>query len=131
MDKAELTVFYDGGCPACSREIALYRRRELTGRVAWIDLAQNPEALTPHGVTLEEGMRYLHAFGVDGQRHAGVDAFIEIWRRVPGCRPLAALVGFPGIRALAQLGYRLFARYLRPRLRRVCPVPGPSPKELS
>lgn len=131
MHETELTVFYDGDCPACSREIALYRRRERTGRVTWIDLARHPEALARHGVALEDGMRYLHAFGADGRSHVGVDAFIEIWRRVPGCRPLAALVGLPGLRALAQCGYRLFAHYVRPRLRRACPVPASSPKELS
>ncbi len=131
MHEAELTVFYDGGCPACSREIALYRRRERTGRVAWIDLAREPEALAQHGVALEEGMRYLHAFGADGRRHVGVDAFIEIWRRVPGCRALAALAALPGVHAAARFGYRLFARQVRPRLRRACPLPTSSPKEMS
>ncbi|MEC8852758.1 MAG: DCC1-like thiol-disulfide oxidoreductase family protein, partial [Pseudomonadota bacterium] len=36
---APLTIFYDGGCPLCAREIAFYRRRAGAGRLDWIDVA--------------------------------------------------------------------------------------------
>lgn len=120
---AELTVFYDGGCPACSREIDVYRRRERGARIAWIDLTDGAAELARHGVDFDAAMRFLHAIGADGTRHVGIDAFIEIWRRVPGFRLLARIAGVPGVRTIAQAGYRQFALRVRPRLRRRCPLP--------
>jgi predicted DCC family thiol-disulfide oxidoreductase YuxK len=124
----ELTVFYDGGCPACSREIALYRRREIAGRVAWVDLWSARSALDAHGIAFEDAMRFLHAVGADGTRHVGVDAFVEIWRRVPGFRAAALVAGLPGARSLAGVAYRAFAVWVRPRLPRRCDVT-PHPRE--
>jgi predicted DCC family thiol-disulfide oxidoreductase YuxK len=107
----EFTVFYDGGCPACNREIDIYRCRERGGRIDWVGLSDGA------------AMRLLHAIGADGTRHVGIDAFIEIWCRVPGFRPLARIASLPGVRHGAQAAYRLFALRLRPRLRRRRPLP--------
>jgi predicted DCC family thiol-disulfide oxidoreductase YuxK len=124
----ELTVFYDGGCPACSREIDLYRRRESAGRVAWVNLWTAREALQARGISFDEAMRFLHALDADGVRHVGVEAFIEIWRRVPGFGAAAFFAGLPGVRTLAGLAYRVFATWVRPRLPRRCALP-PSQNE--
>lgn len=122
----ELTVFYDGGCPACSREIDLYRRRETAGRVAWVDLWRAGDALHAHGIAFDEAMRFLHAVDADGARHVGVDAFIEIWRRIPGFGAAAFAVGLPGVRTLAGAAYRAFAVWVRPRMPRRCDVLPPN-----
>lgn len=42
-----LSVFYDGDCPLCQREIAFYRRRSGAERIRWIDVASCDEAVLP------------------------------------------------------------------------------------
>ena len=39
MANPQLTVFFDGACPICSREIAHYRRRDSEGRLRLVDIA--------------------------------------------------------------------------------------------
>ena len=31
-------MFYDGGCPLCSREVAHYRRLDRRNNVSWVDI---------------------------------------------------------------------------------------------
>jgi predicted DCC family thiol-disulfide oxidoreductase YuxK len=52
----------------------------------------------------------------------GVDAFIEIWKVLPGYGWLARTVSIPPVHALAGLGYAVFAkiRPLLPRKTRSC-----------
>jgi predicted DCC family thiol-disulfide oxidoreductase YuxK len=43
---ARLTVFHDGACPLCRREIALMRRLDRRGRIEFVDVA-DPAASCP------------------------------------------------------------------------------------
>jgi predicted DCC family thiol-disulfide oxidoreductase YuxK len=36
-----LTVWFDGGCPLCRREIALMRRLDRRGRIDFVDVADD------------------------------------------------------------------------------------------
>lgn len=43
------TVYYDGACPLCQREISFYRQRKGAEAVRWVDVAQDdaPKDLGP------------------------------------------------------------------------------------
>ena len=44
-----VTVFYDGGCALCSKEIAHYVRLDrVRQRMRWIDITRNEHRLTEH-----------------------------------------------------------------------------------
>ena len=43
---SQLTVWFDGGCPLCTREIALMRRLDRRGRIDFVDVS-GPEAGCP------------------------------------------------------------------------------------
>ncbi|PLX83759.1 MAG: DUF393 domain-containing protein [Desulfuromonas sp.] len=120
-----LTVFYDGACIVCSREMEHYRRIDRNGRLLLVDISAPAFEPDRYGRSLEDFMAQMHVMDGEGRFFLGVDAFPAIWRALPGRghRLLAGLIGVPGLHGLAVLGYRGFARFRRflPRRRDACP----------
>jgi len=111
------TLYYDGACPVCSREIALYRRQAGAERVCWVDVAQcAPEALGP-GLSRETALARLHARRPDGSLVSGAAAFTLLWRALPRWAWLGRLLGARPVLPLLEAGYRLFLA-IRPLWRR-------------
>ena len=112
-----ITVFYDGKCGLCSKEINHYRQISHVGIFDWQDITKSTEALKKEGVTLSEGFRLLHTKDNDGKLHIGVDSFILIWRQLKRWRLLASFVSLPIIRPIADIAYRVFANWRFKRLK--------------
>ena len=93
-----ITVFYDGKCGLCSKEINHYIKIAPKGIFHWQDITESADALKKEGISLSEGLRLLHAQDHSGQIHIGVDAFILIWKQLKRWRVLAAVVELPVIR---------------------------------
>jgi predicted DCC family thiol-disulfide oxidoreductase YuxK len=110
------TIFYDGKCGLCSREINYYKKIVQANRFLWLDIATDPTPLKQLRISQEDGLRRLHALDEAGRLHIGVDAFILIWSELPYWRLLGMVVGLPGIRQSAQLAYNCFADYRFSRL---------------
>lgn len=109
-----LTVFYDGSCSVCNREMQVYRRNNPQNRLVFIDISQPDFVARTYGKTQHEFMARMHVRDAEGVYATGVDAFILIWKAYPEnsvYQFFAKIVGFPGIMQLACLGYFLFARY--------------------
>jgi len=104
------TVYYDGGCPVCSREVLFYQGRDGSDSFAWVDVAQADEAVLGPGLSRNEALARMHVRRADGTLVTGAAAFAEIWRGMPGMRWLGRLLAIPPFGALAELGYRLFLR---------------------
>lgn len=125
--KGALTTYYNGSCPLCRHEITAYQRRARRlglNALAWSDIMAEPERLAAIGVTLEQAERRLIAEDETGRLLVGVDAFAELWRRLPGFRWLAWLVTRPGIYQAAGFGYdhllsRAISGWSRRRRRRL------------
>jgi predicted DCC family thiol-disulfide oxidoreductase YuxK len=111
------TMFFDGGCPLCNREVAHYRRLDRRGSIRWVDITSQPEALSEHGIGYAAAMERLHALGEDGRIVSGVPAFVTIWRQLPGYRHLARIVEGLGLVPVLD---RLYARFAAWRLKRRC-----------
>ena len=112
-----ITVFYDGKCQLCSREINHYRKIAPEGIFDWQDITESNEALKAKGVSLVEGLKRLHAIDGDGKLHVGVGAFILIWKQLKRWRLLALVVSLAIIRQIADLAYKTFANYRFKRLK--------------
>lgn len=111
------TMFYDGSCPLCRREVAHYRRLDQAGRVRWLDISQDASQLEALGVSRIEAMRRLHALDASGELVSGAWAFAAIWQQLPGYRWLARVVRTLHLLPAIDWGYRGFARW---RFRRRC-----------
>ena len=75
MNLPKTILFYDGGCPLCSREIKHYRRLDSADRIDWIDISRDASLLQAMGVTLETAMARLHVLHRDGWLATGAYAF--------------------------------------------------------
>ena len=115
MRKAiELQVFYDGGCPICRFEVELYDRHDKANLIEWVDIEELSEWQLPSDKSRVELLGKFHVREVGNQTwHVGVDAFARIWRALPVWRRFAFVFSVPGIRQLAEIGYRLFLRWQR------------------
>jgi len=113
---ASLTVFFDGQCPLCSREIAHYRRRVTADAVEFVDIAKPEFDAVAIGLDPVQVNRHLHA-RIDGKVVKGVDAFRALWGAIPGFRWLRWVTGLPVVYSASKVLYAIFAR-LRPLLPR-------------
>jgi predicted DCC family thiol-disulfide oxidoreductase YuxK len=114
-----LTVLYDGACPLCRREIALYRGLQplrTDAPVCFVDASDTTLALPP-STTREQLLARFHVLGREGQWLSGAQAFLALWAALPGWRWLALAGRLPGATWLLERGYRLFLRG-RPVLQR-------------
>ncbi len=74
-----LTVFYDGECPICAREIALLKRLNRRNRVHFVDFAAPAYDPQQMGFGRKELGKVIHARWADGSVVVGVDVFREVW----------------------------------------------------
>ncbi|NDY95172.1 thiol-disulfide oxidoreductase DCC family protein [Wenzhouxiangella limi] len=111
---APVTVWYDGACPLCQREIALMRRLDRRANIDFVDVASES---TPCPLDRDQLLARFHA-SEDGRVVDGAEAFAAMWRAIPVLLPLGLLARFPPILWLLERMYRVFLR-LRPALQRV------------
>lgn len=113
----ELTVYYDGGCPICRREIAGYRRVDGAERLDWVDVSSaGPEALGD-GLTAEAALARMHVRDADGRLVDGAAAFARLWESLPRTRWLGRIAGTAPALLVLEPAYRLFLK-VRPLWRR-------------
>lgn len=110
---SKVTVWYDGACPLCMREIALMQRLDWRGAIAFHDVA-SPDTLCP--IDRRELLARFHA-NEDGVMLSGAAAFAAMWRAIPLLKPLGWAARNGLILGLIE---RLYIRFLvlRPRLQR-------------
>lgn len=114
-----LTIFYDGACPLCAREIAFYRRRKGAERLNWVDVAQIPadQEVAP-GLSRVDALARFHVMEPQGRLISGGRAFAEILARLDAFRPLGRVLRREPLASLLDGAYALFLP-LRPRLQRL------------
>jgi predicted DCC family thiol-disulfide oxidoreductase YuxK len=108
-----LTVWFDGACPLCQREIAAMRRLDRSQRITFLDVT---DVNTACPIDRGELLARFHA-REDGMLLSGAAAFAAMWRAIPLLRPFGlAARNAAVLRALEWL-YMRFLRY-RPALQR-------------
>src|SRR5690606_15590403 len=102
------TVRYDGAGPRCRRDRANYERLAGEGGrdVEWCDITGRDDELRAEGIDPKAALRELHVRTTDGRVLRELDAYIVLMSRVWVLRPLAWLIGLPGVRGLCSRAYR-------------------------
>ncbi len=81
-----VTVFYDGACPLCEREIAFYRKCRNADAIDWVDVSQcTADEVTP-GLSKADALARFHVIGAEGELVSGGTAFREVWTVLPAFR---------------------------------------------
>lgn len=108
-----VTVWHDGSCPLCRREIALMRMLATPGAIAFVDVTGTGTCPLDRA----EMLTRFHAREDGGPLLSGAAAFAAMWRAVPLLRPLGLAARN---RLVLSLLERLYLRFLRvrPRLQR-------------
>ena len=107
-------MLVDGRCPLCSREVALLRRWNGRGQIAFEDITQTSFNPARYGLTMNDVVGSMHAVRADGSVLEGIDVFAELYTAV-GWTWLARPLHWGWSRPIARVLYRLFAT-IRPRL---------------
>jgi predicted DCC family thiol-disulfide oxidoreductase YuxK len=112
QEDARTQVYYDGGCPVCSREIAAYQRAEGAEALCFVDVSRPDAALAP-GLTREAALARMHVRRADGSMASGAAAFAALWSALPRWAWLGCIAGWPIVAPVLELGYRGFLRLRR------------------
>ncbi|MEF2550440.1 DUF393 domain-containing protein [Aurantimonas sp. A2-1-M11] len=108
---SDLTVWYDGGCPLCRREIALMQRLDTAQAIRFVDVdSEGADCPIDRGALLAR----FHA-REDGHVLSGAAAFAAMWRAIPRLRPLGLAARNRFVLWALERLYRQFLR-IRPRL---------------
>ena len=111
-----ITVFYDGKCGLCRREIEYYKRIDLEGIFNWVDITVGASGIEVLGISYPDALKLLHVQDKNGKLHSGVEAFLTIWRQMRGWKYLAKFAGLPVMRPIAKGLYGAFAAWRFNRL---------------
>ena len=112
-----LTVYFDGACPLCAKEIGFYRRRPGADDVCWVDISEAAGDVAPD-LSFDTAMARFHVRSRDGSLESGGAAFSRLWSEMPGFRLIGRFTRLPPIAWLLERAYRFFLRF-RPRLQRL------------
>ncbi len=101
-------LIYDGDCGFCRRQVAFVERYDARGLIEPIPF--QAADLTHYGVTLEATEQAMHLVSPSGEVWRGAAAAREIFKLLPGARPLAWLFRLPGAMFIAERVYDWVAR---------------------
>lgn len=107
-------VFYDGACPLCRAEIALYQRAPGGDAIAWRDASAG---CAPPEVSRAQALARFHVRRADGRLVSGFRAFLAVWRGNPRLARLARALDRAPFVWIGEAGYRAFL-VIRPLWRR-------------
>lgn len=106
----QFRLLYDGLCPICSREIKKLKQMDHDNQLALIDITDPQFDPSPWGLKIEDVHQQLHLIRPDGTIVTAMNAVREMYRAI-GKGWLMSWTGWPVLRPIFDLLYRIFARY--------------------
>jgi len=105
----QLSLYYDGDCPLCLREIRFLRK--LTGDfVEYLDISSKNFDPKPLGKKQSELMAEIHARTADTSEWLiGMDAFRAVYEHTV-FKHLSRLTALPVLKTMFDMAYKVFAK---------------------
>jgi 3-demethoxyubiquinol 3-hydroxylase len=105
---APLTVYFDGACPVCSREIAAYRRQPGADACEWVDASACAESALGADLTRDAALARFHVRRADGSLVDGMRGFATLWQALPRTAWLGRIAAFGPMPRLLDAAYGVF-----------------------
>ena len=129
MYTAKLTIFFDGGCPLCKREVDFLQSKNHKGYLRFIDINTSDFYLDlKYGITYIQAMERIHAFKSDGSVIKDIKVFQEAYTLI-GLGWIYAPTKFPIFDKFIEFIYGIWAKYrlkltFRPSIEKLCTEKG-------
>ena len=129
MNTAKLTIFFDGGCPLCKREVDFLQSRNQKGYLSFIDINTSDFYLDlRYGITYKQAMERIHALKSDGSVIKDIKVFQEAYTLI-GLGWIYAPTKFPICDKFIEFIYGIWAKYrlkltFRPSIEKLCTEKG-------
>ena len=114
----KFTVFFDGACPLCRREIAFYQKRKGADLIEWFDVSETQGPTVAGTLSKCDALKRFHVRDESGDIHSGARAFAMLWTKLRSFRFLGVVASTPPIVWLLEFFYRGFLR-VRPLVQRL------------
>ena len=124
MNTVKLTIFFDGGCPLCKREVDFMSSRNQKGFLRFIDINSSDFSFDKYGITYKQAMERIHALKSDGSVIRDVNVFQEAYSLID-LGWIYAPTKLPIIDKVISIIYEVWAKYrlkitLRPTIEKLC-----------
>ncbi len=125
MNSVKLTIFFDGGCPLCKREVDFLQSKNQNGFLDFIDINSSKVSLElEYGITYKQAMQRIHALKSDGSLIKDIKVFQEAYDLI-GLGWIYAPTKLAIINSLVEYIYKYWAKYrlkltFRPPLEKLC-----------
>ena len=129
MNKPKLTIFFDGGCPLCKREVDFLQSKNQNGSLIFIDINTSDfSSDLKYGITYKQAMDRIHAMKSDGSVIKDIKVFQEAYSLI-GLGWIYAPTKLPILDKFIEFIYGLWAKYrlkitFRPSIEKLCAEKG-------
>ena len=129
MNTAKLTIFFDGGCPLCKREVDFLQSRNQKGYLSFIDINTSDFYLDlRYGITYKQAMERINALKSDGSVIKDIKVFQEAYTLI-GLGWIYAPTKLPIFDKFIEFIYGIWAKYRlkltsRPSIEKLCTEKG-------
>ena len=114
------TVFFDGKCPLCTREISFDRGQRGAEDINWVDVTKASLDNLPSGLTRKDALARFHVLTTGGELVSGGNAFSSLWLSLPAFQWAGKLFKISLLALLLERAYKIFLP-CRPLLQRCMP----------
>jgi len=125
MNLVKLTIFFDGGCPLCKREVDFLQSRNQMGYLSFFDINSSDISLySKYGISYKQAMERIHALKSDGSVIKDIKVFQEAYSLI-GLGWIYAPTKLPILDKFIEFIYGLWAKYrlkitFRPSIEKLC-----------
>ena len=129
MNTPELTIFFDGVCPLCKREVDFLQSKNQKGALSFIDINTSDfSSDLKYGITYKQAMDRIHAMKSDGSVIKDIKVFQEAYSLI-GLGWIYAPTKLPILDKFIEFIYGLWAKYrlkitFRPSIEKLCAEKG-------
>ena len=125
MNTVVLTIFYDGLCPLCKREVDFLQSKNQNGYLSFVDINSSDfSSDIKYGINYKQAMERIHALKSNGALIKDIKVFQEAYDLI-GLGWIYAPTKLPVFNKVFEFIYGVWAKYrlkltFRPSIEKLC-----------